>query len=110
MRKIVIILALLCMLPLGARKQWTEKQAWAWEKRTGVIKGFNSPTPPYPGMTEEEVMRKAAELGYNSLRWWYGGPSVRKSSKRKETQKPAIHKGQRASYSSFSFRSLTANR
>lgn len=73
MRKIVIFLALLCVLPLEARMQWTEKQAWAWEKRTGVIKGFNSPTPPYPGMTEEEVMRKAAELGYNSLRWWYGG-------------------------------------
>lgn len=73
MRKVVCILALFCVLPLGARKTWTEKQAWAWEKRTGVIKGFNSPTPPYPGMTEEDVMRKAAELGYNSLRWWYGG-------------------------------------
>ncbi len=74
MRKLIGILALLCVLPVGARKQWTEKQAWAWEKKIGVIKGFNSPTPPYPGMSEEEVMRKASELGYNSLRWWYAGP------------------------------------
>ena len=55
------------------RRQWTEKEAWEWEKRVGVIKGFNAPNPAYQGMTREDVIKKASELGYNSVRIWLSG-------------------------------------
>ena len=55
------------------RQQWTENEAWEWEKKAGVIKGFNAPMPAYPGMTREDVLKKASELGYNSVRIWLSG-------------------------------------
>ena len=57
------------------RQQWTEKEAWEWEKEVGVIKGFNAPVPAYPGMPREDVLKKASELGYNSVRIWLSGKS-----------------------------------
>lgn len=72
----LIIVLLFCMqtaVQLFARKQWTEKQAWDWQKKVGVIKGFNQAELPYPGMTQEEVIKKAHEIGLNSLRLWIPG-------------------------------------
>lgn len=55
------------------RKQWTEKQAWEWEKKVGTIIGLNQPTPVYPGITMEDMLRKASGLGFNSVRFWVSG-------------------------------------
>ena len=44
-----IAVLLLCLQNISlthARKQWTEKQAWAWQKKVGVIKGFNQAELP----------------------------------------------------------------
>ena len=75
--KLVVMAVMVAMLPLNAmskgRKQWTEKQAWVWQKRLGVIKGFNQGELPYPNMSREEVIRKGSELGLNSIRTWLGG-------------------------------------
>jgi hypothetical protein len=56
-------------LPKG-RGQWTKKQAWRWQKRVGPIIGFNAPASAYPGMSREQVLKKASELGFNSVRLW----------------------------------------
>jgi hypothetical protein len=50
------------------REQWPVAKAWAWNDKVGVIRGFNALGLAYPGMSDEEVMRKAQSLGYNSLR------------------------------------------
>ena len=55
------------------RPQWTEEQAWEWEKKVGVIKGFNEPAAGYPGMTREQIIKKASEYGLNSVRFWIPG-------------------------------------
>lgn len=39
-----------------ARGQWSERQAWKWEKEVGVIKGFNQPVAPYPDMPLEVLV------------------------------------------------------
>ncbi|MBE0653409.1 MAG: hypothetical protein IH594_06405 [Bacteroidales bacterium] len=52
------------------RDQWTENEAWEWHKAAGTIKGFNAPVEAYPGMSRDEIFRRAAELGYNSVRIW----------------------------------------
>ncbi|MBQ8773313.1 MAG: cellulase family glycosylhydrolase, partial [Muribaculaceae bacterium] len=57
----------------GGRDQWTEEEAWAWQERVGVIKGFNEPYPAYPGQTRLEILQKAKELGFNSVRKWING-------------------------------------
>lgn len=56
-----------------SRGQWSEKQAWEWQERVGVIKGFNEPYPAYPGMSRVEVLKKAHEVGLNSVRFWVRG-------------------------------------
>ena len=49
-RILFIVLSLSLVLSASAyRKQMTEKQAWEWHKRVGVIKGFNQPEPAYTG-------------------------------------------------------------
>ena len=58
---------------IKGRGQWTEKQAWDWEKKHGVIKGFNAPIPAYPGMGRDVIFQKAADLGFNSVRTWLQG-------------------------------------
>jgi hypothetical protein len=60
-----------------ARKQWTEKQAWAWQKRVGTIKGFNQMELPYPGMPQEQVLQAAHNIGLNSLRLWIPGGNAK---------------------------------
>ncbi|MGQ8334938.1 hypothetical protein ACUNWD_00185 [Sunxiuqinia sp. A32] len=52
------------------RDQWSETQAWEWESKVGIIKGFNAPSVPYPGMDRSAILEKAASLGYNSVRIW----------------------------------------
>ena len=78
MKKILFIFAALMMVTTGLakRKQWTEKQAWKWQEQVGVIKGFNAPYPAYPGQTNQEILRKAASLGFNSVRFWIAGKTT----------------------------------
>jgi len=52
------------------RGQWTEKEAWEWHSKVGIIKGFNAPVAPFPGVTMDDMLRKAAALGFNSFRIW----------------------------------------
>lgn len=56
-----------------ARGQWSERQAWKWEKEVGVIKGFNQPVAPYPDMPLEVMFEKAHDTGLNNLRMFFGG-------------------------------------
>ena len=58
------------------RPQWTEKQAWEWDKNVGVIKGFNEPAGGYPGMTFEDIVKKVSEYGLNSVRFWIPGATA----------------------------------
>lgn len=76
--KIIVALAVALLLfpstsEARGRKQWTEKQAWAWQKKVGALKGFNQPREAYPGMTRRDMFRKAHELGFNTVRLWIGG-------------------------------------
>ena len=61
---------------LSAREQWTVEQAWQWQERVGVIKGFNEPYPAYPGMSRADVLKKAREAGLNSVRFWVRGETA----------------------------------
>lgn len=74
LRKVLLLaICLMCLVPAEAkRKTWTEKHAWAWYKNVGVVKGFNmhEPCPAYPGQSRKTVLKKAAELGFNSVRFW----------------------------------------
>ncbi|MGI5847795.1 MAG: hypothetical protein ACOX5T_07205 [Candidatus Cryptobacteroides sp.] len=68
------ILVLSCSGPeVKERPQWTEKQAWEWDRKVGIIKGFNQPEPAYPGMDLEQIISRMSELGFNSVRAWNGG-------------------------------------
>ena len=60
----------------GERPQWTEKQAWDWNQKVGVIKGFNEPAGGYPGMSFEDIVRKVSEYGLNSVRFWIPGKTA----------------------------------
>lgn len=76
-RLIMIVLLLPCLAGFAKeRKQWTEKQAWDWEKKVGTIIGFNQPESAYPGMTNLEILSKASDLGFNSVRFWLKGEDV----------------------------------
>ena len=70
------VLTIACVSPSFARKQWTEKEAWKWQERVGVVKGFNGMIPPYPGMTRDDVLRKAKEIGLNNVRFWIPGTTA----------------------------------
>lgn len=81
---IIALLAVLAVLPSegktpkkpAPRGQWTEAQAWEWEKKVGEIKGFNQPEPAYPGQTRDQILRKASEFGLNSVRFWVNGSTA----------------------------------
>lgn len=73
---LVLCLSLLFLSVSAKRQQWTEKEAWEWQERVGVIKGFNQPHPTYPGQTRFEILKKASELGFNSVRFWVSGKDV----------------------------------
>ena len=76
-RLLFVLCMVLMALPIMAkRKQWTEQQAWEWQERVGVIKGFNQPHPTYPGQTRYDILKKASELGFNSVRFWVSGGTV----------------------------------
>ena len=78
----VSLRALLCaffmvlVAPMSARDQMSVAQAWRWQKEIGEIRGFNQPELAYPGMQRDQILRKAAELGLNSVRSWVGGGTV----------------------------------
>lgn len=42
----------------------------------GPIKGFNEPAGGFPGMTDEDILKRTSELGFNSVRIWVRGSSV----------------------------------
>lgn len=74
---LLFVVCLICLVPAQAkRKQWTEKQAWAWYERVGVVKGFNDPIPAYPGQSRKTILKKAVELGFNSVRFWVPAGTV----------------------------------
>ena len=79
-RKITITLLSLLLVAgvhtLSAREQWTVEQAWQWQERVGVIKGFNEPYPVYPGMSRADVLKKAHDVGLNSVRFWVRGETA----------------------------------
>ena len=78
MRKWIIglLLSFVCISPSLARKQWTEKEAWKWQERVGVVKGFNELIPAYPGMTLDEILKTAQNIGLNNVRFWIPGASA----------------------------------
>ena len=77
MRRLILSIILLChLLPVGARRQMSVAQAWKWQNRIGEIRGFNQPELAYPGMSRDQILRKASELGLNSVRSWIGGSTV----------------------------------
>jgi len=86
MKAIKIISCALVVLLLSAgfmsnaaakgRKQWTLKQVQAWEQKVGPIKGFNEPAGGYPGMTDEDIITRASEIGFNSVRVWVRGSTA----------------------------------
>ena len=65
-----VILLMATAVTSKGRRQWTEQQAWKWYEQVGVIKGFNQPERPYPGMSLGEMLGKAHEMGMNSVRFW----------------------------------------
>ena len=74
MRKLLAAMMMACtVLSMSARKQMTVAEAWKWQKEIGEIRGFNQPTTAYPGMERDQILRKASELGLNSVRSWIGG-------------------------------------
>ncbi len=46
------------------------------QNKIGEIRGFNQPEVAYPGMSRDQILRKASELGLNSVRSWIGGNTV----------------------------------
>jgi hypothetical protein len=70
------VLSFVCVSSLLARKQWTEKEAWKWQERVGVVKGFNEMIPAYPGMTLDEILKTAQNIGLNNVRFWIPGASA----------------------------------
>ncbi|MDR1718867.1 MAG: hypothetical protein LBR67_01925 [Dysgonamonadaceae bacterium] len=69
----VLFLSVVNLYARQGRSQWTEKKAWAWHQKVGAIKGFNEPYPAYPGMSNKDILKKAAELGFNCVRFWLKG-------------------------------------
>ena len=59
-----------------ARGQWTKEQCDAWAEKYGPIIGINCPYPPCAAITQEEAIKLASELGFNSVRWWPGGSTA----------------------------------
>ena len=58
------------------RGQWTKAEADAWQKKYGPIIGVNHPMGPNPDMSRLEYLKKAKELGFNSVRMFVGGSTA----------------------------------
>ena len=71
-----LLLLLFHLAPATARRQMSVAEAWKWQQRIGEIRGFNQPEVAYPGMQRDQILRKASELGLNSVRSWVGGSTV----------------------------------
>lgn len=56
-----------------ARDQWTVQESKEWHRNVGVIKGFNALKQAHPGMSRDDIMDKAVELGFNSVRIFLPG-------------------------------------
>ena len=52
------------------RPIWSEKQAQEWFDKHSPIKGINHPEPPCDAVSQDEALQRAAQIGYNSVRWW----------------------------------------
>lgn len=52
------------------RPIWNEKQAQEWFDKHSPIKGINHPEPPCDAVSQDEALQRAAQIGYNSVRWW----------------------------------------
>lgn len=59
-----------------ARPQWTKAECNAWQKKYGPIIGVNHPEGGYASMSRRERLRKAHELGFNSVRMFLGGETA----------------------------------
>ena len=58
------------------RGRWTTAQVKAWMNKYGPIIGVNHPQNPCSAVTQEEAIKKAHELGFNSVRIFLGGRSA----------------------------------
>ena len=54
------------------RPIWSERQAQEWFDRHSPIIGINHPEPPCDAVSQDEALQRAAQIGYNSVRWWPG--------------------------------------
>jgi hypothetical protein len=59
-----------------ARSQWTKAEGDAWQKKYGPIIGVNHPEGGYSTMARRACLRKAHELGFNSVRMFLGGSTA----------------------------------
>lgn len=55
---------------INERPVWSEKQAKEWFDAHSPIIGVNHPEPPCDAVSQDEALRLAAEIGFNSVRWW----------------------------------------
>ena len=55
------------------RPIWSVEQAQKWFDENGPIIGVNHPEIPCDAVTNDEALAKAAEIGFNSVRWWPNG-------------------------------------
>lgn len=68
-----IFLATSSKLHPNERPIWSEQQAQEWFDRHSPIIGINHPEPPCDAVSQDEALQRAAQIGYNSVRWWPGG-------------------------------------
>lgn len=52
------------------RPVWDEEQAQNWFDAHSPIIGINCPAVPCDALTDDDMLRQAAAMGYNSVRWW----------------------------------------
>ncbi|MCH3994189.1 MAG: hypothetical protein LKG14_04410 [Prevotella sp.] len=74
MKQLILLLLMIgsCVYALG-RGQWSERRTLKWERKVGVIKGFNQPVRPYPDMSLDVMFEKAHDTGLNNVRMFFGG-------------------------------------
>lgn len=63
-----IVVATIDSLYPNSRPQWTQTECDAWLQKYGPIKGVNSVTGGYSGAKRKDILKKAKEMGFNSIR------------------------------------------